>query len=365
MKAKRNDSFSSLIASHTILKDDAASTQIAFSPDSGKLILATVAGSRLVVLALPDTSAGSVEVLRIFEQHRHSRAVGIAGRVLAGSRKLPNGINGHKRTALDDSDGSSDEQSEEGTQDDSDTGTEEADMEGEMISTITNMTVSLDGQWLASVDCARRLHVFNLDSLQHHGTLPSLDLPASALAFSPTTASLLAVGLANNTVNFFDVETRCIPWWAQNLANRPSGALTVLRDPLMGMAYDPIPAEPTKNVLILYGATWLCKMIVPSMSTVDQAHQINSREAPSTVKRKEMSDDDEDTVEGGQEAAAVPRQKMRIPRSTIQTEVFHKYHSILMVDFNAKGELIVVERPYFTMLGQMAPAFVGKKYGRS
>jgi hypothetical protein len=94
----------------------------------------------------------------------------------------------------------------------------------------------------------------------------------------------------------------------------------------------------------MYGSNWLCKMKVPIATTAKA----------SDSKRKHSDEEQQDEAE-----AEGPRLK------GTPAEVFHKYQPILLVDFTANGELVVIERPYFGMLGQMAPAFVEHKYGSS
>jgi len=40
------------------------------------------------------------------------------------------------------------------------------------IATITHLAVSDDGNWIGSVDTVNRLNIYNLPQLQHHATLP-------------------------------------------------------------------------------------------------------------------------------------------------------------------------------------------------
>ena len=328
LKARRSHAVTAALASQTQLQSDLGAAQLHFTADSSRLIMATAVGSRVVVLALPESSDGAASVLRIFNQHRlGSRQA--SGRTVAGRKQ----VNGKLANGTDHS------ESEEESESDADEPVTET---SEVVSTIACLASSADGQWLVTADLARRMHVFNLDSLQHHSGLPSLALPPVSLAFSPSSPSIVTVALPNNTIQFFDVDSRSIPSWAKRISASPSGALITLREPLIGMVYDPTPQG--QDTLIMYGSNWLCKMKVPIATTAKA----------SDSKRKHSDEEQQDEAE-----AEGPRLK------GTPAEVFHKYQPILLVDFTANGELVVIERPYFGMLGQMAPAFVEHKYGSS
>lgn len=342
LSAKRAHGVSAALAGSAQLQGDLGAAHLHFTADGSRLVMATAAGARVVVLALPEKGEEQASVLRVFNQHREGKKQA-SGRSIAGRKPKTAAATpaGAAKT-----DGSESESESEPKQPVPKTQGKPAERE-ERISSIVCLASSVDGQWLVTSDTARRMHVFNLDSLQHHDVLPSLPLAAASLVFSPGHPSILTVGLPNNTVQFFDVDSQRVPSWARRISANPSGALTSLRDPMMGMVYDPLPADGVDETLLLYGATWLCKMKIPSGSP-------DYQNAGKKGKRK--ADSEQEMESQGQTYQHV--------KST-PAEVFHKYQPILLVDFNAKGEMVVIERPYFNLLGQMAPAFVEQKYGTS
>jgi hypothetical protein len=46
---------------------------------------------------------------------------------------------------------------------------------------VCSLAISADGQWAVTADLANNLHVFNLDSLKYHSTLPVFDSQHTAL----------------------------------------------------------------------------------------------------------------------------------------------------------------------------------------
>jgi U3 small nucleolar RNA-associated protein 4 len=122
----------------------------AFSPDSSKLVLATATSSHIVVFDLGDPEARQPRLLRKFDQHR-----------LAGAGRTVRG-----RTVSVHADGDVNIEATPAGNDDSDEDENMDEEEEAVIGAVTRMTISADGQWLATTDDLCRTHVFNLDALQ-------------------------------------------------------------------------------------------------------------------------------------------------------------------------------------------------------
>merc|ERR1711939_698966 len=101
------------------------------------------------------------------------------------------------------------------------------------------------------------------DSLQYHAALPSPELPPVSMAFSTTVPSSLTLALPNNTLVFFDVESRTVPTWGERIVERGIFDAEREHNPIIGMCYDPVPAHDSLDVLIIYGATWMITVPVP------------------------------------------------------------------------------------------------------
>ncbi|KAH9049447.1 WD40 repeat-like protein [Lactarius hengduanensis] len=305
-----------------------------FSPDCSKLIVATTTGFVLVLDLVSDPV--SARVLRRFDQHR-SRNSSVEGRALTGRR---NGVD-HEADVL------------EPGQDvhDSDSGTDDIDVwpthSGSLPATITRMAVSPDGQWLATADDHMRTHIFNLDSVQHHSSLPSFPQLAHALAFTPSAPSLLILGFANNSVEMYDVEVRQFPAWSRALCAGLPKRFTHLHDAILGVTLAPASADSTTdqrsenvNVLALFwGATWLCKV------------QFDAPVGWGGFEKKRRR----------QRSEAAERDRGAAHNFKLITQ----YRQILLAEFLAAGELVVVERPLTDVLAGLPPPYFKPKYGAS
>ncbi|KAF8499168.1 WD40 repeat-like protein [Russula emetica] len=323
LNPKRVRDLQSLLREH--LPDTLSScgaSALTFSPDSSKLIIATTTAFVLVLDLVSDST--SARVLRRFDQHRH-RSTMAEGRVLTGRRNNED----HEADAQ---------------------GTEEwltpslANAEP-MSATITRMAISPDGQWLATTDDHLRTHIFNLDSVQHHSSLPTFPQPAHALAFAPNSPSLLILGFANNSLELYDVEARQFP----------PVRFTHLHDAILGVTL--APADPEKNVdkessigqesvlALFWGATWLCK--------VQFAAPVGWGGFEKKRRRRRSG--------GADRGTASVRDRDAIDNFKLVTQ----YRQILLADFISPGELVVVERPLTDVLLNLPPAYYRPKYGAS
>ncbi|KAF9895495.1 U3 small nucleolar RNA-associated protein 4, partial [Lobosporangium transversale] len=99
---------------------------LAFTPDSTRLVVAST-DSNVVVVDISQWESGKFDILRRFGQHR--------------------GTDGKDLESMD---------------------VDEEDITGEhdQVETVILMSVSADGQWLATGDLKNRIFVFNLDTLQ-------------------------------------------------------------------------------------------------------------------------------------------------------------------------------------------------------
>jgi U3 small nucleolar RNA-associated protein 4 len=203
------------------------------------------------------------------------------------------------------------------------------------IATITRMAVSVDGQWLATADDKKRIHVFNLDSLQHHSLLPSFPRTVNAFAFSSAMPALLILGFSNNSLELWDVEARQTPAWARGFCDFLPKRFTHLHDPIIGVALPPPSSTRSNTFVLFWGATWLCR--------VDFSSDIGS--GAFDKKRRWRNG-----------------QRQHIDNKD-NFKMFTQYRQILLADFLSERELAVVERPLIDVLSTLPPAFFKYRYG--
>ncbi|KAF8592053.1 WD40 repeat-like protein [Ramaria rubella] len=323
--------------------DAMGATSLLFTSDSSKLIIgASMGNSLLVVVDLAGDDTNGPRVLRSFDHHRMQNVV------VGGTRAVKN-----LRASVDVNGVDSNE-----SPDETDTIIEDRPTLRSLdvlsaTSTIRCMAASMDGQWLASADTRHRIHVFNMDSVQHHCAMPSFPNAITALSFDPSSPSTLVIGLANNTFQIFDVETRQFPAWSHALAQGPS-PFGHLHDPLLGVTFDPDSAEAGvgKRVL-LWGSSWMCKVTLAVSTGYGGFSKKRRRES------RRLSTSDGIVAKRG--VANGPTTQDRDDDTDFR--LITRYRPLLLVDYLGPGELLVVERPLVDLLSTLPPAYFKPTYG--
>ncbi|KAG8220082.1 WD40 repeat-like protein [Butyriboletus roseoflavus] len=347
MQPRRIRSLTAVLEAHISISSSKGSrstggSYFIFTPDSSKMVLASVSTSFILII---DLITEEPTVLRRFDQHRKSTSLS-GGRLVRGS----------SRSQVQDA----------------------ADDEGELPQSdgppsVVRMAVSPDGQWLATSDELCRTSVFNLDSIQYHGALPSLPHPPNVLTFTPEKPHILMIVLPNNTIHVFDVERSEVPAWAYDLNSRIPKQLFNTSDPVLGVIFEPGPTLPSSALVngdlemtdvlqknsgphsttfsqkeaIFWGSSWLCKLKLDWLGKYTEQRKRRKSEARHPTQEHQ----------GAPTFAPHPDlQNLRM--------VTH-YRPILALDFVGPGELVLVERPLVDVLSKLPPAFFKPKYGQT
>ncbi|KAJ1545491.1 U3 small nucleolar RNA-associated protein 4, partial [Cladochytrium tenue] len=244
--------------------DIGGSSAMCFAPDGRRLILAGAADSVVRVVdvsaagADPQPLAGPSNVLRVVASFRaHS------GAQKSGTRAIDSGD--------DDEDGGA------GASDSED---EAAGIprRGGPRELVTVLTVSADGQWLASGDLSGTVHVHSLDALRYHATLPRVGGGGSlfaALAFHPSAPATLVGVTVRNEVFVFDAEdgARLTDWSREYSARLPDRFLA--RDEV-AMGVTASRTAPEK--LVVWAPSYIC--------TIDLSKPLGPRDSKLTRRKR-------------------------------------------------------------------------------
>jgi U3 small nucleolar RNA-associated protein 4 len=279
--------------------------------------------------------ADKPRVLRRFEHHRMQNVV-LGERVIKGRSSSHDAEDVEMENATEDTTEKPDNESDADA---------DIDPPKPVIVTVTRMAVSPDGQWLATADDHRRTHVSNLDSISYHCVLPSFPQATHALAFDRAAPSTLVLGLANNTLQVYDVEARTFPAWARALTAALPRRFTHLHDPVLGVAFD---FGGARGSALFWGASWLCRVHLGAgvgYGGFDKKRRRGGQRPSAKVPA---------TFRGVEDGRVFQQDNFKL--------VTH-YRPILFADFIAPGELVVVERPLVDVLAKLPPAFFKPKYG--
>ncbi|KAL9541470.1 hypothetical protein MBANPS3_009109 [Mucor bainieri] len=259
---------------------------VLFTPGSDKLIIVTVE-SRILIVDLSSWEEGNFEVLREFGHHR--------------------GL---------DSDGNA--------------------TDDYAVSTVVSLTVSSDGQWLATGDDENRIHVFNLDNLKHHLKLPQGSIPHTALSFNDFRPNELTVVQATNAFYIYDVEHKRLTSWSSTHQDMSESRLVEQRDRVRGVMYNPA----NKNKMILYGSTYMCQVDIQDKPVPKKLGKRKNNHTDVAAAKSASKSDDE-----------------------LHIAISYQYQQILFCGFIGENQMVMIERPKFSVLENLPPSFYKAHFG--
>lgn len=361
---KRIQSFSTKTFASQGIQQGPASSAATFTPDSARLILASYPGAFIHLIDLPRLSnSQKCTLLKSFGEHRQAAF----GRSVAGrGAKMTNGkgqINGNHSS--DEGSSQSDDESDRFSAEDKTRTT---------FARIDTVQVSFDGQYLVSIDAAKRIHCYSLDTLHHRGALPSPAHQPNAVTFDPWRPHRMCCILPTNQTVVYDLERRQAnfvgnPTKQANLTTSKEldkkamktlqkmrhkgeeGFIDALNEELSGVRDNAIGLfwlSPT--VLAVWGATFLCT--AKRMQATEEEQNVN---VPRNGKRLHPDESVDVSNTGHPE-----QQSKHYWRSKLLT----KYQPLLYAgtvpsSTSSETELVVVERPYYDVASSLPPTFFG------
>lgn len=370
---KRVKSFSTKTFASQGVQQGPASSAATFTPDNARLVLASYPGAFVHVVDLPrSTDSSKCTLLKSFAEHRQAAF----GRSVAGKAvRMANGngqVNGGHLSEADSD--LSDEESEEISAEDKNQSASEPRTTFARIDTIE---VSSDGQYLVSIDAAKRIHSYSLDTLHHRGALPSPAHQPNAVTFDPWRPHMMCCVLPTNQTVVYDLERRQAnfagntPKPASSTTSKELGKkalkaehrmrhrgeegfiaalneeLTGVRDNAIGLFW----LSPT--VLAVWGATFLCTAKRIQITPDEQSTNV-----PRNGKRAHPDESSVDLINAGEQSDHYWRARL-----------VTKYQPLLYAgtvpgSTSSETELVVVERPYYDVASSLPPTyFSGASYG--
>ncbi|KAJ3250685.1 U3 small nucleolar RNA-associated protein 4 [Chytriomyces hyalinus] len=330
------------------------STSIEFTPDSKRLVLA---GTDSIVRIVAISDAG-FPILAQLTQHR--------GTVGSGNRKNASSNVGFTGREL-----------------------------------VSSLAVSEDSQWLATGDLANRIHIFNLDSMKHHVTVPHFKSQHTTFSFV-NQSSALVITLNTNEVFLYDAEQRRLTEWSRQNSHLIPERLLSRPEHVMGVE----SSEAAPGKIVLWSSDYMCTLdtrkpllandmsstrkrkksrtrngstpskspldstkLLPTNGSAANGHSINANdncaitisdsedEIPSTVTPMDI--DTKPTY-----ASIVSHAAARTSTVGNAVSMQFKYGPTMFFGFLRGGaEAVVVERPILSVIDALPPGFYRKRYG--
>ncbi|TPX30870.1 hypothetical protein SmJEL517_g05677 [Synchytrium microbalum] len=119
------------------------------------------------------------------------------------------------------------------------------------------IVVSNDGQWCAVGELSGFVHIYQLDSLKLVWTLPKLSSSPTALAFHPTSPTLV-VTTSTNDIRMYNVERQRVSDWTREYSQRLPSKFKNHPGVVSGIAFGIRTKDRLTEPLVFWGARFVC-----------------------------------------------------------------------------------------------------------
>ncbi|CAG8538067.1 9169_t:CDS:10 [Cetraspora pellucida] len=240
---------------------------------------------------------------------------------------------------------------------------------------VSSIAVSGDSRWLAVGDLLNRISVYNLETLKVnpdiiygyktidlHSTLPEFSSTHTTLAFYPTKPTLV-ITLSSNEFFLYDIESQKLDDWSLTYSKSLPKTFLNLENRLVGCAFNPA----NNDAIILWGANYFCHVDFDKCRK-DKGHQphlvtcTGLREKPKNKAIEQVPKQNGLTKKRKRDKTEKIIKRARTERMN-NFQLVYRYRSLMYVDFIEPNTMIVVERPFATILENLPPSFYKAQYG--
>ncbi|KAL8225435.1 hypothetical protein R6Q57_017992 [Mikania cordata] len=196
---------------------------------------------------------------------------------------------------------------------------------------ITKMFTSLDGQWLAAVNCLGDIYIFNLETQRQHWFISRLDgASVTAGGFTPKHSNVLIISTSSNQVYVFDVEAKKLGEWSIHNTSVLPRRYQDFPGEVTGLTF---PPSANSSIVTVYSARAMC--------FIDFGIPIDG-------------DDDHENINNHDNYTALKKLK----RKSIETKNFSRKNfefcefqePVLFVGHLSKGSVLVIEKPWMQVV---------------
>ncbi|KAJ3417525.1 U3 small nucleolar RNA-associated protein 4 [Chytridiales sp. JEL 0842] len=253
---------------------------------------------------------------------------------------------------------------------------------------VCTLSVSADGQWLATGDFGNQIKIYNMDALKYHATLPRFTYLHTSINFHAI-SPILTVTSAGNEIYIYDVEKKCLSDWSREYSHRLPDRFVSRGEIIMGS--DTSVSRPGK--LVVYAANYICTIdLEQPMGPKDALITVNKRkygDSRSTSNSKNSKDNSKSKSAPNHQSAGSKRKQpngvvekdgvieidsdsedeeevMHPAGGETQISAFcmnHKYGPLMFFGFLGTEEAVAVERPILSVMEALPPGYYRKRYG--
>ncbi|KAG6555830.1 hypothetical protein Mapa_002471 [Marchantia paleacea] len=211
------------------------------------------------------------------------------------------------------------------------------------LSPINFMCTSADSQWLAATTSSGYIHIFSLEALRHHWSVPVMDgTVATSAIFRPSSSNVLIISTAGNQLHVLDVEAKELTKWST--ANGEILSMRLLDFPggITGLS---VPPTPVSTTVIAYSSR--------AMVQIDFSK-------PVKLYSHEPKEKSHSHANGN---GVTPKQN---GSSSVHTDNFAYVpfnDPVLFLGHTAQSSVLVVEKPWLEVLRQIPAPVYRHLYG--
>lgn len=252
-------------------------------------------------------------------------------------------------------------------------------------STSCLLASSTDGQ-LGAVSFDGMVHIFNLDGLQYHGSLPVLSSQPTAIAFMPNSL-VLVVTCVNNMIFFVNAETNKLTDWSRKHSTCLPLQWLRRKEKIVGITFN--PSNPSCVVfhdhacfVVLYLDRPMPDVNVPlfdprslherklAQIEIQRADEFKDKGVLRGKKRKEPPKDSSeplrnssDPTEDSVDHIDVPKHRFVGQSTRMNFCGVKKYQPLLCLEFIGPESLVAIERPWLSIMEDFPPPLYRSHYG--
>ncbi|RHZ61888.1 hypothetical protein Glove_345g7 [Diversispora epigaea] len=207
------------------------------------------------------------------------------------------------------------------------------------IETVISIAVSGDGKWLATGDLCNRINIYDLENLEYYTSLPKYGSTHTTLSFH-LSLPILVITLASNEFFIFDVKLKKLTDWSQKYSQNLPKEFLKLENKIIGCSFN-----PEKNAIILWADNYLC------LIDFDKCNE----------ERLLCFE----PCNGWQKKLPIQQKKGKklLNEHNINFQLVQRYQPLMFVDFISSNTLVIVERPFTSILENLPPSFYKAQYG--
>ncbi|XP_024971935.1 WD repeat-containing protein PCN-like [Cynara cardunculus var. scolymus] len=201
---------------------------------------------------------------------------------------------------------------------------------------ITKMFTSLDGQWLAAVNCFGDVYIFNLETQRQHWFISRLDgASVTAGGFTPRNSNLLIISTSSNQVYAFDVYAKKLGEWSSNNTLILPRRYQDFPGEVIGLTF---PPTLNSSSVIIYSARAMCFIDLGMLIGGDEDHE-KVKGQDSTLKK---------LYKGKIKRKLIEVHELESKNKNVEIRGFRE--PVLYVGHLSKGSVLVIDKPWLQVV---------------